>query len=102
MEEAGEFDAFGGWALDRSAALARAGGRLFASATPPTVRPGTGGPACSSANPIAPGSWTTPRGSGRGGSRRSSVVVRPLARVPTALVPDHRTPGRTNTRITED
>ncbi|MET8404042.1 hypothetical protein [Streptomyces sp900116325] len=101
-EETGEFDAFGGWAFDRSVALARAGGALFASATPPTVQSGTGGLSWSSSHPIAPGSWTTPRDSGADGSSRSSAAVRPLAEVPTALVPDHRTPGRTNIRIIED
>lgn len=56
LEETSEFEAFGGQAFDRSAALVRAGGTLFASATPPTVQPGTGELSCSSSHPIAPGS----------------------------------------------
>ncbi|MGY4919079.1 hypothetical protein ACWD9K_28320 [Streptomyces sp. 900116325] len=94
LEEATEFDAIGGWAFDRSAALVRAGGTLFASAMPPMVQPRTGGLSCSSSHPIAPGSWTA--------QADPSAAVRLLAEVLTALVPDHRTPGRTNIRITED
>ncbi|WP_406292536.1 hypothetical protein [Streptomyces sp. NBC_00624] len=39
----------------------------------------------------------------RGGRLKPIVCGRAAARrVPTALVPDHRTPGRTNIRVTED
>ncbi|OMI35379.1 NADP-dependent oxidoreductase [Streptomyces sparsogenes] len=105
LEDAGEadvvFDVIGGDILDRSAALARAGGTLVTIVEPPKVRPKDGRVVFFV---VEPDRVRLADLAMRLRDRRLKPVVgavRPLAEAPAAFAPGKRTPGKTIIRVTE-
>jgi NADPH:quinone reductase-like Zn-dependent oxidoreductase len=106
LEEVGEvdvvFDVIGGEVLERSAPLVRAGGTLVTIVGPPKVRPADGRAIFFV---VEPDRFRLADLAERVRSGRLKPIigaVRPLAEVPSAFAPDHRVPGKTIIRVTED
>jgi NADPH:quinone reductase-like Zn-dependent oxidoreductase len=105
LENIGEvdvaFDVIGGEVLERSAPLVRAGGTLVTIVGPPNVRPADGRTIFFV---VEPDRFRLADLAERVRSGRLKPVigaVRPLAEVPSAFAPDHRTPGKTIIRVTQ-
>jgi NADPH:quinone reductase-like Zn-dependent oxidoreductase len=105
LEDAGEvdvvFDVIGGEVLERSAPLVRAGGTLVTIVGPPKVRPD--GRAIFFV--VEPDRLQLADLAQRVRSGRLKPIigaVRSLAEVPSAFAPDHRVPGKTIIRVTQD
>ena len=105
LEDAGEvdvvFDVIGGEVLERSARLIRAGGTLVTIIGPPNARPADGRAIFFV---VEPDRFRLADLAGRVRSGRLKPVigaVRPLAEVPSAFAPDHRTPGKTIIRVAQ-
>ena len=106
LEDVGEvdvvFDVIGGDILDRSAALVRAGGTLVTIVRMPTVKPMDGRAVFfiveSDRTRLAELAQRL-----RDGRLKPIVgAVRPLSDAPAAFAPDHRTPGKTIIRVSEE
>jgi NADPH:quinone reductase-like Zn-dependent oxidoreductase len=106
LEEAGQvdvvFDLIGGEILDHSAALVRAGGTLVTVVRTPTVKPMDGRAVYfiveSDRTRLAELAQRL-----RDGRLKPIVgAVRSLPEAPVAFAPDHRTPGKTIIRVSED
>jgi NADPH:quinone reductase-like Zn-dependent oxidoreductase len=106
LEDVGEidvvFDLIGGDILERSAALVRAGGTLVTVVEMPKVLPADGRAIFfvveSDRVRLAELAQRL-----RDGRLKPIVgAVRPLAEAPAAFAPDHRTPGKTIIRVSED
>jgi NADPH:quinone reductase-like Zn-dependent oxidoreductase len=106
LEDASEvdvvFDVIGGEIRDRSTALVRSGGTLVSTTGVPTVQPKDGRAIFFVVEPDR-SRLADLVGRLRDGRLKPIVgAVRPLADAPAAFAPDHRTPGKTIIRITED
>jgi NADPH:quinone reductase-like Zn-dependent oxidoreductase len=106
LEDIGEvdvvFDVIGGEVLERSAPLVRAGGTLVTTVEPPKARP-TDGRAIFFV--VEPDRLRLADLAERARSGRLKPIigaVRPLAEAPSAFLPDHRGPGKTIIRVTEN
>jgi NADPH:quinone reductase-like Zn-dependent oxidoreductase len=106
LEDAGQvdvvFDVLGGEILDRSTALVRSGGTLVTIVREPTVQPDDGRAMFFVVEPDRSQLVELAQRLRDGRLKPIIGAVRPLAEAPGAFAPDHRTPGKTIIRITED
>lgn len=106
LEDAGEvdvvFDVIGGDVLSRSAALVRAGGTLVTIATPPTVQPREGRAIFFVVEPDRVRLAELAQRLRDGTLKPIVGAVQQLAETPSAFAPEHRTPGKTIIRVTDD
>lgn len=106
LEDVGEvdvvFDVIGGEILDRSATLVRAGGTLVTIVGTPTVKPMDGRAVyfVVESDRIRLAELAQRLRDGR--LKPIVGAVRPLPEAPAAFAPDHRTPGKTIIRVSED
>jgi NADPH:quinone reductase-like Zn-dependent oxidoreductase len=106
LEDVGEvdvvFDLIGGDILERSAALVRAGGTLVTVVEMPKVQPADGRAIffVVESDRVRLAELAQRLRDGR--IKPIVGAVRPLAEAPAAFAPDHRTPGKTIIRVSED
>ncbi len=104
LEDAGQvdvaLDVIGGEILERSAPLVRAGGTLVTIVGPPNVRPVDGRTIFFVVEPDRLRLADLAERARSGRLHPIVGAVRPLAEVPSAFAPDHRTPGKTIIRVT--
>jgi NADPH:quinone reductase-like Zn-dependent oxidoreductase len=93
------FDVIGGEILDRSAALARAGGTLVTIARVPTVQPKNGRAIFFVVEPDRSQLAELAQRLRDGRIKPIVGAVRPLAEAPAAFAPGSRTPGKTIIRV---